>query len=145
MASDFGTSSPTTIDTSVASTRATTIDTVCVLSSDTKRPTSGSIASRHGGLGDEADDQRGDRDAELRAREVERQAAQRRAGGAGPAAAGGRVGVDPRPVDGDERELDRDEEPGGEDEQECGQEAEGGLDGVRPWTLGASGQRTGRG
>ena len=87
------------------------------------------MAWRDGGLGDEADHQRGDRDPELGAGEVEGQAPQRGRGGAGAAAARLRVELDPIAVDGDERELDRDEEPGGEDEQEYGDEADRGVDG----------------
>ena len=83
-------------------------------------------------LGDEADHEGRDGDAELGAREVERQPPQggpRRPGALRPRP---RVDLDTIAIDGDQRELDRDEEPGGQDEQEYGQEAEGGLDGGRP-------------
>jgi hypothetical protein len=85
--------------------------------------------ARNRWFGDEAEDERRDRDAELRRREVERQPSQREPGRAGPPVARRGERVDPVAIDGDERELGGDEERRGEDEGSDGAEAERGVQG----------------
>ncbi len=89
-----------------------------------------------GRLGDEADDQRGDRDAQLRARQHERQPPGHRDG-----AGGTRVTLlgdlfEPFSPDGDERELGRDEVAVGEDQGDDGGQPESDVHlRPRPWTV----------
>ena len=79
----------------------------------------------HGGLGDEAEHDRGDGDAELGARELEGQAAQQPAELPGPSVAVARRPLDAGAVDRDQRELDGDEERGAEDEHDDQRRARG--------------------
>ena len=82
----------------------------------------------HRRLGQDADEQRGDGDAELGARQVERQVPQQPSRHAGPAAALLGGVVDLGAVDGHQRELGRDEEPIDQDEQDDGEQSERGAD-----------------
>ena len=81
--------------------------------------------------------QRRDGDAELRARQVERQPPSApTAAVRAPRLPAAAVDSSRLAVGGDERELGRDEEPGGEDQQEYGREAERGVDGGRRFMAG---------
>ncbi len=82
--------------------------------------------------GHETQDQRGQGDPQLGAREVERELLEQRADHPGRTVPVPGPLLDPTPVDGDERELAGDEERVQPDEQENGQEAEGSTDGDLP-------------
>ena len=84
--------------------------------------------------GEQAHDQGRDRDAELRAGELERESPQKRADELGPTTTGLGVVVDPAAVDRDQAELRRDEHTIGDDQQAYGKEAERGVDrGLPGW------------
>ncbi len=82
-----------------------------------------------GRLGDEAEHQRGDGDAQLAAREVERQPLEGGEGARRPAVPGPGQGLHAIAVDGHQGELGHHEESIGQDQQGDGQKADGSIDG----------------
>ena len=130
MARPFGISSPTTICTTVARTRAMrerdAPDGALADDRLEQRVDQGSPRpARPGGRGRSEVT----RDAELRTREVERQVPQERARHPCPTAALLDDASTSNAVDGDERELGRDEEPVEQDEQYDGEQSERSADG----------------
>ncbi len=132
MAMPLGISSPPTICSTVATTRAITSETRWPPVSPIPSPVNTGfehVADRR--LDHEADDDAHDRDAELGPRELEAQLAQAPQHPAGPPVAVVGQPLDAAPVDGDEPELARDVGRVHQHQQDDGPDAEERVDGRR--------------
>ena len=134
IARPFGISSATIICTTVTSPNATAIDTprTAPLAHERLEHRLEQMADRR--FGEEADDQRRHRDAELGPASWNDESTQERADQLGSAAAGLGIVVDTTAIDRDQAELRRDEHTVGDDQQAYGEKAERCVDrGLRGW------------